>query len=60
MKLEKIKALDAGLPSAIAPMNAISQIVRTIKGKNKPSVALLFTNWKMLNRSAVSFAVAVG
>ena len=60
IKLEKIKALDAGLPSAIAPINAISQITRIITGKNKLSVALLFMNWKMLNRSAVSFASGVG
>ncbi len=59
-KLEKIKALDAGLPSAMAPMNAISQIVRIIIGKKIPPVALLFMNWKIVNKSLVSFAVGVG
>ena len=60
MKLEKINALDAGLPSAMAPIKAINQIDKRMTGKKSPAVALLFTNWKILYKSLVSFAVAIG
>jgi hypothetical protein len=60
MKLEKTHALEAGLPSAMAPINAINHIAKRIIGKNKPPLAGPFINWNTEYKSLVSFTPGVG